>query len=153
LLLIAQQGLGADVLAKIENSPLFTTIELHWSTAFNVKSRESGVNDSQEELGAAKAQLREALQGAAAATERAEELEWRLKRQEATLAERLRLADEARQATDGLSEVPTSNVVSALYHGESCAKGRREQCPAHLAHTTGHVSFDGCCNALAEGCA
>ncbi|KAK9918373.1 hypothetical protein WJX75_003569 [Coccomyxa subellipsoidea] len=74
------------------------------AAASEAQAAEQSLTKIQEELGAAKAQLREALQGAAAATERAEELEWRLKRQEATLAERLRLADEAKQATDGLSE-------------------------------------------------
>ncbi len=54
---------------------------------------------------AARTQLKESAHAAAAATERADELEWRLKRQEATLAERLRMADQAKEATEGLSEV------------------------------------------------
>ena len=60
---------------------------------------------AQAELAQAKAQLKEAAHAAASAAERADELEWRLKQQEAALAERLRLVGEAKQATEDLSEV------------------------------------------------
>jgi len=50
-------------------------------------------------------QLKEAQQAAAPSDERAGELQWRLKRQEEMQAERLRMAEEAKQATEGLSQV------------------------------------------------
>ncbi len=69
---------------------------------------------SQAELAQTKAQLKEAAHAAASAGERADELEWRLKQQEAALAERLRLVGEAKQATEDLSEVL---VVAPLVAG------------------------------------
>lgn len=59
----------------------------------------------QGDLTQSKTQLKEAQQAAAASDERAGELEWRLKRQEEMQAERLRMAEEAKQATEGLSQV------------------------------------------------
>ncbi|CAL8471185.1 g10727 [Coccomyxa elongata] len=65
---------------------------------------EQHLEHAQAELAQTKAQLKDAAHAAAAAGERADELEWRLKQQEAALAERLRLVGEAKQATEDLSE-------------------------------------------------
>ena len=55
-----------------------------------------------ERLGA---EAKETKREAALARERADDAEWRLQRQEASLADRLRVAGEAREVTDGLNQV------------------------------------------------
>ena len=58
-------------------------------------------------------QVRQAQAEAAAAQQRAADLEWRLQRQEQSLAERAHMASEAKQVTDVLLEVrhPPSSTV------------------------------------------
>ncbi|EIE19551.1 hypothetical protein COCSUDRAFT_58299 [Coccomyxa subellipsoidea C-169] len=94
-----QQQLEGKLSAAADN---FKAAQKEAATA--AQAAEQRLTQTQEELVAARTQLKESAHAAAAATERADELEWRLKRQEATLAERLRMADQAKQATEGLSE-------------------------------------------------
>ena len=54
------------------------------------------------------AQAAAACRAAEAAEKRCEELQWRLQQQDAALAQRARLAEEARAATEGLSKVNCS---------------------------------------------
>lgn len=75
--------------------------------------------DVQEELAEAKEQIRQAAQNAEAASKKAENLEWKLRMQEATLAERSRVADEAKQLTTGLSEVCTLIVLCPCIHAST----------------------------------
>ena len=52
---------------------------------------------------------------AEAAEKRCEELQWRLQQQDAALAQRAKLAEEARAATEGLSKAhPPASAVSLL---------------------------------------
>ncbi len=62
----------------------------------------------QAEHEAVRAQAAAASRAAEAAEKRCEELQWRLQQQDAALAQRARLAEEARAATEGLSKVHCS---------------------------------------------
>lgn len=68
-------------------------------------------------------QVRQAQAEAAAAQQRAADLEWRLQRQKQSLAERAHMASEAKQVTDVLSEVrhPPSPIVRL--HGRVAPSG------------------------------
>ena len=62
-------------------------------------------------------QVRQAHAEAAAANQRADDLNWRLQRQEQSLAERAHMASEAKQVTDVLSEVrPRACCVAPVHH-------------------------------------
>ncbi len=59
----------------------------------------------QAEREGAAAQAAGAAKAAEAAEQRCEELQWRLQQRDAALAQRAKLAEEARAATEGLSKV------------------------------------------------
>ena len=72
----------------------------------------------QAEHEGARAQAAAAGKAAEAAEQRCEELQWRLQQQDAALAQRTKLAEEARAATEGLSKVHLiSSALSSTPHG------------------------------------
>lgn len=67
-----------------------------------------------------RAQAAAAGKAAEAAEQRCEELQWRLQQQDAALAQRTKLAEEARAATEGLSKVHLIGSALSSTHDGAC---------------------------------
>lgn len=83
----------------------------------------------QAEHKGAEAQAAAAGKAAEAAEKRCEELQWRLQQQDAALAQRAKLAEEARAATEGLSKVHTLSNAPLTQHVRSLSRFQRGPLP------------------------
>ena len=102
----------------------------------------------QAERKGAEAQAAAAGKAAEAAEQRCKELQWRLQQQDAALAQRTKLAEEARAATEGLSKVHLLSSVPSLqnpYRPSSPPDCTSRQCIMELRWTAAAQSYLVCC--------